>query len=74
MRKNSVPIAYLFGSDDPLFDDYYDSNLYAIKITKNSRTTILQGERHLMEIDVPKRVANETKLFIQNSQINYDKQ
>lgn len=60
----SVPVAYLFGSEDPLFDDYFDSNLFAIRHTKGAHTVILEGERHLIELDNPKRVVKEVFSFI----------
>ncbi|MBQ7497721.1 MAG: alpha/beta hydrolase [Selenomonas sp.] len=64
LQEVSVPVGYLFGSEDPLFDDYYDSNLFAIRNTKGAHTVILAGERHLMELDCPEKVAAEVFAFI----------
>ena len=64
LKTLSVPIGYLFGSEDPLFDDYLDSNLFAIRNTKGAHTVILEGERHLMELDEPDRVVSEVFSFI----------
>ncbi|MBP2634012.1 MAG: hypothetical protein H6Q70_4640 [Firmicutes bacterium] len=71
LQEIMIPIAYLFGTDDPLFEDYYDSNMYAIKNTKGARTVILHGERHLMELDCPDRVASEVLNFIDESRKSY---
>ena len=71
MKNVEVPICYLFGTEDPLFSDHYDSNIFAMMNTKNARTVILGGERHLMEIDCPERVANEVLNFIEESKKNY---
>ena len=71
MKKNELPIEYLFGSEDLFFQDHFDSNIFAMMNTKNSRSIILAGERHLMEIDCPERVANEVLNFIEESKKNY---
>ena len=64
LRLGKVTVGYLFGSEDPLMADYYDSNMYAWNVTRRCHFTILQGERHLMEIDCPERVAYEAMSFI----------
>ena len=71
LKKNELPIEYLFGSEDLFFQDHFDSNIFAMMNTKNSRSIILAGERHLMEIDCPERVANEVLNFIEESKKNY---
>ena len=71
LKNAATPICYLFGTEDPLFADHYDSNIFAIMNTKNARTVILGGERHLMEIDCPERIANEIFMFIDESGKNY---
>lgn len=64
LKSLTVPVGYCFGSEDPLLEDYWESNLYAIMNTKGARTTILQGQRHLMELDCPDLVAAEVFSFI----------
>lgn len=64
LKAGKLPIGYMFGSEDPLMADYYDSNMYAWKITKGCHFTIINGEKHLMEIDCPERVAYEALAFI----------
>lgn len=64
LRNMTVPIAYLFGTEDLFFQDHLDSNLFAMMNTKNARSILLGGERHLMEIDCPERVAAEVLKFI----------
>lgn len=71
LRNTNVKIGYLFGSEDPLFLDHYDSNMYLPFITKGCHFTILQGEKHLMELDCPDRVANEAFFFIEQAHKNY---
>lgn len=71
LKNLTVPVGYLFGTEDPLFDDYFDSNMFAIRNTKGARTVILGGERHLMELDCPDRVAAEVMTFIDESRKVY---
>ena len=71
LKNIEIPIGYLFGSDDLFFQDHYDSNIFAMMNTKNSRSVILQGERHFMEIDCPERLANEIFMFIEESAKKY---
>ena len=72
LRNLTVPVGYLFGSEDPLIEDYYDSNMYAWKITRGCHFTILNGERHLMELDCPERVVSEAFDFIDQAHKNYE--
>ena len=67
----AVPVDFLFGSDDPLYNDYYDSNMYLWKIVRGCHYTILQGEKHLMELDTPERVADEAFAFIDQAHKDY---
>ena len=71
MRTTNVPIAYLFGTNDPLYQDHLDSNLYAMQITKGARGTILNGECHLMELDCPERIGQECIYVIDESKKSY---
>lgn len=71
LKNIEVPIGYLFGSNDLFFHDHFDSNIFAMMNTKGSRSVILQGERHLMEIDCPERLANEIFTFIEESSKKY---
>lgn len=69
MEEISVPICYLFGSADPLWHDFEKGNWWAIMNTKKSRTVILEGERHLLECDCPKRLVWEVFRFIEWTQL-----
>lgn len=71
MRNTDVKIGYLFGTEDPLYQDHLDSNLYAMQITKGARGMILNGEYHLMELDCPERIGAETIYFIDESKKEY---
>ena len=64
MHKLDVPVYFLFGSDDIVFHDHYDSNMYIKDVARGCKFKIIPGERHLMELDCPKRVAEEAFAFI----------
>lgn len=64
LRKLSVPVYYMFGSEDILYRDHYESNQYVKEITRDCKFKILPGEYHLMELDCPDRVAQEVFEFI----------
>ena len=42
LKNTNVPIGYLFGTDDILFNDYYNANILLFNITKECHFTILQ--------------------------------
>ena len=65
VRKVNVPVYFLFGSEDVLFHDHYDSNMYAKDIVPGCKFKVLEGERHLMELDNPKQVAKEVIEYIE---------
>lgn len=71
LRNMTIPVEYLFGTDDLFFQDHFDSNIFAMLNTKGSRSVILDGERHFMEIDCPDRIANEIFMFIDESAKKY---
>ncbi|MGI6212456.1 MAG: alpha/beta fold hydrolase [Anaerovoracaceae bacterium] len=71
MKTIHTPVMFAFGTDDILYHDYYDSNLKAMEIVPKARTVLLQGERHLMEMDCPDRMASEVFFFIDESKKNY---
>ena len=64
LKNMTIPVGYFFANDDPVFQDYYESNIYGIMNTRGARTIILNGEKHLMELDSPERVASEVFGFI----------
>lgn len=66
-----LPVGYLFANEDPVFNDHYDSNMWAIMNTRRARTVILNGEKHLMELDSPQRVVNEAFKFFDEAAIDY---
>lgn len=71
MKNIKTPVLFVFGTEDILFHDYYDSNLKAMQIIPRAKTVLLQGERHLMEMDCPDRMASEAFFFIDESKKNY---
>jgi len=64
LKNNEVPIFYLFPTDDILYADFLSANLWAFHNTKNSRTVLLQGERHLFEMDIPQGLGREILTFL----------
>ena len=72
MRKVNVPVYFMFGSEDVLFHDHYDSNMYAKEIVPGCKFKVLEGERHLMELDNPKRVVSEELEFIDEVRKNHE--
>jgi pimeloyl-ACP methyl ester carboxylesterase len=71
LKNIKTPILFVFGTEDILFHDYFDSNLKAMQIIPRAKTVLLQGERHLMEMDCPERMASEALFFIDESRKNY---
>ena len=71
MKNIKTPILFVFGTEDILFQDYYDSNLKAMQIVPRAKTILLQGERHLMEMDCLDRMVSEACFFIEESKKNY---
>lgn len=71
LKNMTIPVEYLFGTDDLFFQDHFDSNIYAMMNTKGSRSVILDSERHFMEIDCPERIASEIFTFIEESSKKY---
>ncbi|MBR1633440.1 MAG: hypothetical protein IJ682_00090 [Lachnospiraceae bacterium] len=74
IKNMKIPVCYLFGTDDEFFDDHYDSNMWVIRNTPGSRTVLLQGERHLMELDCPQRVVDAALDFYDECEKGYYKE
>ena len=70
-KNVDIPICYMFGTDDILFQDWKDNDIEMILNTKRARTVIIQGERHLMCMDAADRIASEADFFIQECKKNY---
>ena len=64
LLNNKVPMFYMFATDDILYNDFHTANVWAMENTANSRSVILQGERHLFEMDIPHKMAWETLAFL----------
>lgn len=68
LRNATVPVGFVFGSEDPLMTDYRESNMYIWQVVRGCQFSILNGERHLIELDTPERVADEVFTFIDKCQ------
>lgn len=71
MKKTTIPVCLMFGTDDILFHDHYDSNIKAFQTINRCKSIFLQGERHLMELDCPERIVSEAIYFIEESRKKY---
>ena len=74
LQNMTVPVCFLFGSEDDFFFDHLDSNLWAMRNTRGSRSIFLQGEYHLMELDCAERVADEALGFYAECDKGYYKE
>ena len=74
LKNMTVPVGFLFGTEDEFFDDHFDSNMWAIRNTRGSRTIFLQGEHHLMELDCPQRVVKAAFDFYDECEKGYYKE
>ena len=45
----------MFGTEDILYHDFYKANIEGMHLIPGVRTVLLQGEKHLLEMDMPKR-------------------
>lgn len=70
LKNIETPVLLVFGTDDLLFQDHLDSNLKAMGTIRRAKTVLIQGERHLMEMDCPERMAREMSFFIDESKKN----
>lgn len=60
-----VPVLYMFGTDDIFFQDHRDSSIEAMRVTKGAKSVILQGARHLLEMDCPEKLVKEGLFFME---------
>ena len=74
LKNMNIPVGFLFGTEDEFFDDHFDSNMWAIRNTRGSRTIFLQGEHHLMELDCPQRVVEAAFDFFDDCEKGYYKE
>lgn len=71
LRNAPVPVGFMFGALDPLLGDWWDATMYAWSVVKGCHFVILGGEKHLMELDCPERVADEAFAFINQAHKDY---
>lgn len=72
IKTIKVPTLHLFASDDLLYYDFKSSNEYAMYNIPGGRFVMLQGERHLMEMDMPKRLAHQVEYFLEDVKDPYE--
>ena len=59
-----IPVCYIFAVEDVLYYDFKTSNEYVMYHTNNGKFVMLDNERHLMEMDIPVKLAFECKSFL----------
>lgn len=67
-----TPVCHIFASDDILYYDFKSSNEYAMYHTPGAKFVMLQGEKHLMEMDMPVLLAREVCFFIEGTTLKYE--
>lgn len=67
-----TPVLHLFATEDVLYWDFKTSNDAAMHQIPGSRSVLLQGERHLLEMDIPNRLAREVDFFIEGTKLAYE--
>lgn len=72
LKEMETPVCYMFGTEDILFQDWESNNMKVIAETNRAKAILLQGEKHLMELDCPERIASECSFFIQETMKHYD--
>ena len=65
LENTTIPFLYMFPTEDILYQDFHSANIWAAEHTRGARTVILQGEKHLFEVDIPKKMAWEVKRFME---------
>lgn len=59
-----IPVCYIFAVDDLLYYDFKSSNEYVLYHTNRGKFVMLDNERHLMEMDIPVKLAAECTFFL----------
>jgi len=72
IKTMETPVLQILVTDDPLYWDYKNSNDYAVDNMRGARSVILQGERHLTEMDMPKLLAREVVFFIEGTKLPFE--
>ncbi|MBR4861243.1 MAG: alpha/beta hydrolase [Firmicutes bacterium] len=72
LANTDIPVLLMYATEDILFMDYEESNFECAKVIKNAKTVILQGEKHLFEIDCSERFASEVSFFFDECKKNYE--
>jgi hypothetical protein len=65
-------VLQVFATEDIFYWDWktaHESSFYGIP---GARTVLLQGERHLMEMDMPELLAKEVDFFIERTKMDYE--
>lgn len=71
MKNVNIPVLLMYGTEDIVFLDHFDSSIKAFMTIKGSKCIFLNGERHLLEIDCPERIVSEVLFFIDESEKDY---
>ena len=72
IKTIKTPVLHIYPTEDILYNDFKTANEAAMYLVPGARTVLLQGERHLMEMDMPKRLAREVDFFIEGTKLEYE--
>jgi len=72
MENIKTPVLHVFPTEDVLHWDFKTANITAAHIIPGARSVFLQGERHLIEMDMPELLAREVDFFIQGTKLPYE--
>lgn len=69
IKTIKTPVLHLYPTDDILYWDFKTANEAAMYEVPGAKTVLLQGERHLLEMDIPKLMAREVMFFIEGTKL-----
>lgn len=73
LGKIKFPICYIFAQNDLLYYDWKTAHEYAMYHSAGKyKFVMLGGEVHLMEMDMPVKLASETLYFLEQTKMKYE--
>lgn len=72
MSHINVPILMIYGTEDPGYKDWAEQIFKLAAVVPDMKLVTFQGERHLFEIDVPDKIANEVIFYLRSLKSEID--
>ena len=66
MSHINTPMLMIYGTEDPGYKDWTEQIFKLAAVVPDMKLVTYQGERHLFEIDVPDKIANEVIFYLPN--------